>query len=44
LHHLAQLHDQGVLSDAAYALAKESILEQEKQSPPQEPGAGGAGL
>jgi hypothetical protein len=32
LHQLAQLHDQGVLSDAAYAAAKERILEQEKQA------------
>ena len=37
LHHLAQLHDQGVLSDSAYAIAKESILEQEKQSQPPGP-------
>ena len=36
LYQLAQLHDQGVLSDAAYAAAKERILEQEKQ--PQPPG------
>jgi len=34
LHQLAQLHDQGVLSDAAYAAAKERILEQQKQSHP----------
>jgi len=34
LHQLAQLHDQGVLSDAAYAAAKERILEQQKQPPP----------
>jgi hypothetical protein len=37
LHQLAQLHNQGVLSDAAYAAAKERILEQEKQSPPPGP-------
>jgi uncharacterized protein YbaR (Trm112 family) len=36
LHQLAQLHDQGVLSDAAYAAAKRRILEQDKQ--PQPPG------
>jgi len=36
LHELAQLHNQGVLSDAAYAAAKERILGQEKQ--PQAPG------
>jgi hypothetical protein len=35
LHQLAQLHNQGVLSDAAYAAAKRRILEQDKQ---QEPG------
>jgi hypothetical protein len=29
LHQLAQLHDQGVLSDADYAAAKQRILEQE---------------
>jgi hypothetical protein len=46
LHQLAQLHNQGVLSDAAYAAAKERILEQEKQpqqqgpaSPPAQPPA-----
>jgi len=37
LHQLAQLHDQGVLSDAAYAAAKERILEQEKKSQPPGP-------
>jgi hypothetical protein len=37
LHQLAQLHSQGVLSDAAYAAAKERILEQEKQHQPQGP-------
>ena len=31
LHQLAQLHDQGVLSDAAFAAAKRRILEQDKQ-------------
>jgi hypothetical protein len=31
LHQLAQLHNQGVLSDAAYAAAKRRILEQDKQ-------------
>ena len=36
LHQLAQLHNQGVLSDAAYAAAKERILEQ--QSQPRPPG------
>ena len=46
LHQLAQLHNQGVLSDAAYAAAKKRILEQDKQpqppgpaSPPAEPPA-----
>jgi hypothetical protein len=33
LHKLAQLHDQGVLSDDAYAAAKQRILEQDKQPP-----------
>jgi hypothetical protein len=36
LHQLAQLHSQGVLSDAAYAAAKQRVLGQEK--PPQPPG------
>jgi hypothetical protein len=36
LHQLAQLHDQGVLSDTAYAAAKRRILEHSKQ--PQPPG------
>ena len=36
LHQLAQLHSQGVLSDAAYAAAKRRILEQDQQ--PQPPG------
>jgi uncharacterized protein YbaR (Trm112 family) len=31
LHKLAQLHDQGVLSDAAFAAAKQRILERNKQ-------------
>jgi hypothetical protein len=34
LHKLAQLHDQGVLSDDAYAAAKQRILQQDKQPPP----------
>jgi hypothetical protein len=34
LHKLAQLHDQGVLSDAAYTAAKRRILQQDKQPPP----------
>jgi hypothetical protein len=38
LHQLARLHDQGVLSDAAYAAAKERILRLEKQGQP--PGSG----
>jgi hypothetical protein len=37
LHQLAQLHDQGVLSDADYAAAKQRILAQDKQ--PQPPAA-----
>jgi hypothetical protein len=36
LHKLAQLHDQGVLSDAAYTAAKRRVLQQDKQ--PQPPG------
>jgi hypothetical protein len=36
LHKLAQLHDQGVLSDAAYTAAKRRVLHQDK--PPQPPG------
>jgi hypothetical protein len=36
LRKLAQLHDQGVLSDAAYTAAKQRILQQDKQ--PQPPG------
>jgi zinc-ribbon family/Short C-terminal domain len=36
LQQLAQLHDQGVLSDAAYAAAKQRILQQHEQ--PQPPG------
>jgi zinc-ribbon family len=31
LHQLAQLHDQGVLSDAAFAAAKRRILQQDEQ-------------
>ena len=34
LHQLAQLHDQGVLSDADYAAAKRRILGQDKQPGP----------
>lgn len=37
LHQLAQLRDQGVLSDAAYAAAKRRILEQDKQQQPPGP-------
>jgi hypothetical protein len=36
LHKLAQLHDQGVLSDAAYTAAKRRVLQQDR--PPQPPG------
>jgi uncharacterized protein YbaR (Trm112 family) len=36
LHQLAQLHNQGVLSDADYTAAKQRILEQDKH--PQPPG------
>ncbi len=36
LRKLAQLHDQGILSDAAFAAAKQRILEHKKQ--PQPPG------
>jgi hypothetical protein len=36
LHQLAQLHNQGVLSDADYAAAKQRILAQDEQ--PQPPG------
>jgi hypothetical protein len=36
LHKLAQLHDQGVLSDAAYTAAKRRVLQQD--TPPQPPG------
>ncbi|HTQ88251.1 MAG TPA: hypothetical protein VMK84_02035 [Streptosporangiaceae bacterium] len=36
LHQLAQLHNQGVLSDADYAAAKQRILAQDQQ--PQSPG------
>jgi hypothetical protein len=39
LRKLAQLHDQGVLSDAAYAAAKQRILEQKKQPEPPGPTA-----
>jgi hypothetical protein len=34
LRNLARLHDQGVLSDAAYAAAKQRILEQGQPQPP----------
>jgi hypothetical protein len=37
LHQLAQLHDQGVLSDADYAAAKRRILQQDTQSTPPGP-------
>jgi hypothetical protein len=37
LHQLAQLHNQGVLSDAAYTAAKRRILEQDKQAAPPGP-------
>jgi hypothetical protein len=37
LHQLARLHEQGVLSDDAYAAAKERILRLEKQGQPPEP-------
>jgi hypothetical protein len=34
LHELARLHEQGVLSDAAYTAAKQRILQQDKQPQP----------
>jgi hypothetical protein len=37
LHQLAQLHNQGVLSDSAYAAAKRAILQQDEQQPPPGP-------
>jgi hypothetical protein len=37
LHQLAELHNQGVLSDSAYAAAKRAILQQDKQPPPTGP-------
>ena len=37
LHQLAQLHNQGVLSDAAYAAAKRRILERAEQPRPPRP-------
>lgn len=37
LHQLAELHNQGVLSDAAYAAAKRRILEQDTQPEPPGP-------
>jgi hypothetical protein len=39
LHQLAQLHDQGVLSGAAYAAAKRRILDQDKRPQPPGPAA-----
>ena len=39
LRELAQLHDQGVLSDAAYTAAKQRILEHKKQPEPPGPTA-----
>jgi hypothetical protein len=39
LSKLTQLHDQGVLSDAAFAAAKQRILEQKMQSQPSGPTA-----
>ena len=33
LHQLAQLHDQGLLSDAEYTAAKQRVLQQDKQPP-----------
>jgi hypothetical protein len=39
LSKLAQLHDQGVLSDAAFAAAKQAILEQKMRSQPPGPAA-----
>ena len=38
LRQLAELHDRGVLSDAAYAAAKQRILQQQTQPPPPGPG------
>jgi hypothetical protein len=37
LHQLARLHDQGVISDAAYAAAKQRILNQDTQPEPPGP-------
>src|SRR5437868_2698058 len=37
LHQLAQLHSQGVLSDAAYAAAKRRILDHDQQPQPPRP-------
>jgi len=39
LRKLAQLHDQGVLSDAAYEAAKRRVLEQKQQLQPRVPAA-----
>jgi hypothetical protein len=41
LHQLAALHDQGVLSDDAYAAAKRRILEQDNQPAPPGPSSPG---
>ena len=43
LHQLAQLHDQGVLSDADYAAAKRRILEQDQQPRPPGPASSSPG-
>ena len=40
LHQLAQLHNQGVLSDADYAAAKQRILEQDQKPQPPTPPPG----
>jgi Short C-terminal domain len=37
MRELAQLHDQGVLSDAEFAAAKQRILDQGKEAPPPQP-------
>ena len=42
LSKLAQLHDQGVLSDAAFAAAKQRILEQQMQAQPGPPASSSA--
>jgi len=43
LRKLAQLHDQGVLSDAAYSAAKQRVLQQDKQPQPPGPESSSAG-